>query len=237
MPIANKALERGGADGAIARAGGALLAEKRQALPIIGGGDKRCEVGDAVVTTGGPFGFLRCAVVIHAVGPDYRKLDDAQAGATAPARRLPRGDAAAPRKITARRSRLLCCRAGIGRGTRSLENVLEVAVKAIGDMAYPGLQRVHLVAFSPTEQEVLQRVAKLLLAPPPPGGHAPSRLPPQRQTSRAVLANRVVMLQAEAAEQSVYERDRAREDRRIGSRGRGQQTPAGAARSRSLRER
>ena len=173
---ANKScLERGGADGAIARAGGALLAEKRQALPIISGGDKRCEVGDAVVTTGGPFGFLRCAVVVHAVGPDYRKLLEDDIGR--------RGDGLLRDAYLAamRRAQENGCKtvaftllsAGIGRGTRSLENVLEVAVRAIGDMAYPGLQRVHLVAFSPTEQEVLQRVANLLLA----GGHAPSRLP------------------------------------------------------------
>ncbi|CAH0372307.1 unnamed protein product [Pelagomonas calceolata] len=203
---ANKScLERGGADGAIARAGGALLAEKRQALPIISGGDKRCEVGDAVVTTGGPFGFLACSVVIHAVGPDYRKLDANTRGGDDLLR-----DAylAAMRRAQENHCKTVAftlLSAGIGRGTRSLENVLEVAVRAIGDMAYPGLQRVHLVAFSPTEQEVLQRVAKLLLA----GGPVPRRLPPQRQASSAVLANRVVMLQSEPLNNStVYARDR-----------------------------
>ena len=73
---ANKScLERGGVDGAIARAGGALLAEKRQALPIISG-DMRCLTGDAVVTSGGPFGFLRCEAIIYAVGPNYKEMDD-----------------------------------------------------------------------------------------------------------------------------------------------------------------
>ena len=48
--------------------------------------------------------------------------------------------------------------AGNRLGRQSLDNVLTVAVKAIGDMAYPGLQRVHLVAHSSTEQEALQRV-------------------------------------------------------------------------------
>ena len=120
-------------------------------------------------------------------------------------------------------------------------------MQAISEATYPGLQRVHLVAFRKTEQEVLQRVAKLLLATtravdvsrppratedgdehlahqfasvdkalhnpssssPPSGGHAPSRLPPQRQLSRVVLANRVVMLQSEPLNNStVYARDR-----------------------------
>ena len=135
---ANKScLERGGADGAIARAGGAFLAEKRQALPIISGGDKRCEVGDAVVTTGGPFGFLRCAVVVHAVGPDYRKLLEDDIGR--------RGDGLLRDAYLAamRRAQENNCKtvaftllsAGIGRGTRSLENVLEVAVRAIGTLS------------------------------------------------------------------------------------------------------
>ena len=107
--------------------------------------------------------------------------------------------------------------AGNRLGRQSLDNVLTVAVKAIGDMAYPGLQRVHLVAHSSTEQEALQRVLSLATAravdgafppratssppaggatsSPPPGGPAspaPSRSPPQRQSSRAILANRVV---------------------------------------------
>ena len=52
-----------------------MLAEKRQALPIISG-DMRCLTGDAVVTSGGPFGFLRCEAIIYAVGPNYKEMDD-----------------------------------------------------------------------------------------------------------------------------------------------------------------
>ena len=48
--------------------------------------------------------------------------------------------------------------AGIFRGRQSLDNVLRCAVEAIGDATYPGLQRVHLVAFSTKEQEALARV-------------------------------------------------------------------------------
>ena len=48
--------------------------------------------------------------------------------------------------------------AGIFRGRRVVDNVLRCAVEAIGDATYPGLQRVHLVAFSTKEQEALARV-------------------------------------------------------------------------------
>ena len=70
--IVNAADERclgggGDVDGAITRAGGDLLAEKRLALPVHH--NKRCKTGDAVVTSGGPFDQLECDCVIHAVSP------------------------------------------------------------------------------------------------------------------------------------------------------------------------
>jgi len=220
--VKESCLEGAGVDAAISRAGGALLAEKRQALPIISG-DTRCLTGDAVVTTGGPFNYLRCEAIIHAVGPNYKEMDDD----------LSRGDDLLrdAYRASMRRANGLKCKtvafsllsAGNRLGRQSLDNVLKVAVKAIGDMAYPGLQRVHLVAHSSTEQEALQRVLLSLstaravdgayvpratsspppggaTSSPPPGGPAspvPSRSPPQRQSSRAILANRVVMLQSE----------------------------------------
>ena len=71
----------GGVDGAITSAGGDLLAEKREALPCLEGSDwRRCNTGDAVVTSGGPFGSLRCACVIHAVGPNYSACESLEDG-------------------------------------------------------------------------------------------------------------------------------------------------------------
>ena len=155
--VEESCLEGAGVDAAISRAGGALLAEKRQALPIISG-DMRCLTGDAVVTSGGPFGFLRCEAIIYAVGPNYKEMDDD----------LSRGDDLLrdAYRASMRRANGLKCKtvafalvsAGMRRGRQSLDNVLKVAVQAIGDMAYPGLQRVHLVAFRKPEQDVLQRV-------------------------------------------------------------------------------
>ena len=46
-----------------------------------------------------------------------------------------------------------------------MDDVLHIAVEALRDSCYPSLERVHLVAFSEEEQEVLKRVAA---APPAP---------------------------------------------------------------------
>ena len=161
--IVNAANERclggSGVDGAITKAGGASLAEARKALPVLSD-DKRCETGGAVLTSGS-FGALRCASVIHAVGPDYRQVD------------LKKGDALLRSAYVAamRLARENDCStvafsllsAGIFRGGRSLDEVLHIAVEALRDSCYPSLERVHLVAFADEEQEVLKRVAA---APP-----------------------------------------------------------------------
>ena len=44
-----------------------------------------------------------------------------------------------------------------------MDDVLMIAVEALRDACFEGMARVHLVAISPEEQEVLQRVAA---APP-----------------------------------------------------------------------
>ena len=165
--IVNAANERclggGGVDGAITRAGGELLAEKRLALPVHH--NKRCKTGDAVITSGGPFSDLKCECVIHAVGPDYRRLPPAKEDEDDD---LARGDSILKNAYTAamKRAKEQKCKtiafsllsAGIFRGRQSLDNVLRCAVEAISDATYPGLQRVHLVAFSSKEQEALARV-------------------------------------------------------------------------------
>jgi hypothetical protein len=45
--------------------------------------------------------------------------------------------------------------AGVFRGLQTLENVLGIAVQAIKDNAYKGLEEVHLIAFSNKEKEIL----------------------------------------------------------------------------------
>ena len=144
----------GGVDGAITSAGGDLLAEKREALPCLEGSDwRRCATGDAVVTSGGPFGSLRCDAVIHAVGPNYHSLPDGEGD------ELARGDAllrSAYVSSMARAKEEKCktvafslLSAGIFRGRQSLDTILAISVGAVADGAYEGLERVHLVAFTP----------------------------------------------------------------------------------------
>ena len=162
--IVNAANERclggSGVDGAITRAGGALLAEARQALPVHDG--KRCKTGGAVLTKGS-FGALRCACVIHSVGPDYRQTDLKKGDALLRSAYLEAMRLAREHDCSTVAFSLLS--AGIFRGGRSLDDVLMIAVEALRDACFEGLERVHLVAFSDEEQEVLQRVAA---APPAP---------------------------------------------------------------------
>ena len=137
----------GGVDGAITRTGGDLLAEKREALPCLEGSDwRRCNTGDAVVTSGGPFGSLRCECVIHAVGPNYHSLPDGEGD------ELERGDAllrSAYMSSMARAKEEQCktvafslLSAGIFRGRQSLDTILAISVGAVADGAYEGLERV-----------------------------------------------------------------------------------------------
>ena len=154
----------GGVDGAITSAGGDLLAEKREALPCLEGSDwRRCNTGDAVVTSGGPFGSLRCDAVIHAVGPNYHSLPDGEGD------ELARGDAllrSAYVSSMARAKEEKCktvafslLSAGIFRGRQSLDTILAISINAVADGAYEGLERVHLVAFTPGEQRKLKAAA------------------------------------------------------------------------------
>ena len=163
----------GGVDGAITSAGGDLLAEKREALPCLEGSDwRRCATGDAVVTSGGPFGSLRCECVIHAVGPNYHSLPDGEGD------ELERGDAllrSAYVSSMARAKEEKCktvafslLSAGIFRGRQSLDTILAISVGAVADGAYEGLERVHLVAFTPAEQRKLKAAAAARFAAPAP---------------------------------------------------------------------
>ena len=163
----------GGVDGAITSAGGDLLAEKREALPCLEGSDwRRCNTGDAVVTSGGPFGSLRCECVIHAVGPNYHSLPDGEGD------ELERGDAllrSAYVNSMARAKEEQCktvafslLSAGIFRGRQSLDTILAISVGAVADGAYEGLERVHLVAFTPAEQRKLKAAAAARFAAPAP---------------------------------------------------------------------
>lgn len=61
-------------DQAVSRAGGERFLAARLELPIVEGGDTRCVVGDAKLTTG-KFGRLGVNNVIDAVGPNYHDYE------------------------------------------------------------------------------------------------------------------------------------------------------------------
>mmetsp|Transcript_14768 Transcript_14768/g.24036 ORF Transcript_14768/g.24036 Transcript_14768/m.24036 type:complete len:284 (-) Transcript_14768:1435-2286(-) len=146
----------GGVDGAITSAGGEDLAKARRELPIVEG-SKRCLVGDAVMTTGGD---LKSNYCIHAVGPNYRhfaseeEADKKLASAYASAMLL-------GRKNRLRTIGFSLLSSGIFRGGRSLDGVLQIAVQAVAENSYVGLEEVHLCAFTEKEVDTLVDVAQL----------------------------------------------------------------------------
>ena len=187
-----------GVDGAITAAGGAEMAAARLALPQLRPG-VRCETGQAVTTVGGGLAATWC---IHAVGPNYWEVEDDAAeggdsfeGEEALEAALRRGDELL---ASAYATAMRCARekgaatvgfallsAGLFRGRRSLRAVLDIAVRAVRDAAYPGLGRVHLVAFTPAEQRTLLDAAAALLgvaggseAPPAGGKDSPEQKKP-----------------------------------------------------------
>ena len=60
--------------------------------------------------------------------------------------------------------------AGVFKGDRPLEHVLEIGCRAIIDAQYPGHEEVHLVAYTDDEVVALQSVFASL---PPPTKHLP----------------------------------------------------------------
>ena len=158
--IVNAANQRclggGGVDGAINNAGGPNLWKDREALPLLSkDGTTRCHTGGAVVTGPGRYGNLRVNYVVHAVGPAYFAFsknsegDDSDENDSCDNSDVdPSVEFAKPDALlrSAYHESLERCRekgitdvafsllsAGIFRGRRSLNDVLEIGVIAIRD--------------------------------------------------------------------------------------------------------
>jgi len=170
----------GGVDGAISNVGGQQLAEMRAALPVLPNtGGVRCRTGDAVRTQlqdkDGRFGSLRVSCVIHAVGPDYHDIEDAERGDVDSIfdERLRNAYCAAMREARTGSVETIgfsLLSAGIFRGRRSLRDVLTVAVEAIWENAFVGLNEAHLVAFTRQEMNELLAAAADVAARAPVAG-------------------------------------------------------------------
>lgn len=144
-----RCLGGGGVDGAITAAGGHTLAEARRKLPIVADNDVRCRVGEAVATIGGNLAATWC---IHAVGPNYNRLDEDEFDegdrllASAYASAMKRA-----KELSVESMAFSLLSAGICRGSRPLRQVLSIAVQEVAKHAYTGLAKVHLVAFTQAE--------------------------------------------------------------------------------------
>lgn len=162
----------GGVDGAISAAGGVDLRRDRIALPVVESysfdSDEetheevdmryniRCPTGDAKLTGPGSYGSLQVPYVIHAVGPNYYsypRVEDADTLLrSAYLNSLERAKEA---KLKVVAFSLLS--AGVFRGRRSQEDVLEIGLDAICEFGgYEELEEVHLCAFSTKELQILE---------------------------------------------------------------------------------
>ena len=126
----------------------------RRALPVLnvkGAREVRCETGDAKLTVGGD---LKATFCIHAVGPDYGVM--VANGATLNQCDAMLASAYHRSMVLAKdhgvRTIAFCLlSAGIYRGSRTLQAVIDIAVRSVAEADYPGLKEVHLVAFSEKE--------------------------------------------------------------------------------------
>ena len=156
----------GGVDGAISTAGGELLFQHRLALPIIPSDDDdgreeiRCPVGGAKLTGPGEYGSLQVPYVIHAVGPcywDFRRSEYDQADEMLQS--AYRQSLMRAKEVQVEAVAFSLISAGVYKGQRSLEQVLQIALETICNFeGYDELKQVHIFAFNEREMKVLQRV-------------------------------------------------------------------------------
>jgi len=160
----------GGLDAVLSKAGGPALAAARRDLPEIPGtGGHRCRPGEAVVTTGGSLLAAHC---IHACGPDFRDdgyteeeghylLHAAYVAAMVRGRGLGAATIGFP-----------MLSAGVFRGGQALAVLADIAVDAIWNTVYSGLEAVCIVGHTADEIEALRAAADALTANAAPGGVA-----------------------------------------------------------------
>ena len=163
-----------GADGAISRAGGESLHQDRLSLPAVPEWrprsntqpDKyvRCKTGNAVITGPGLYGNLGVPYVIHAVGPNYsdRKYIDKEIKGD---EKLRGAYVAAMERAREHSIAVIACpliSGGRYRGKKTLHDVIAIALQAVRDHAYEGLQELHLVGHTKHEFLAMIEVAFVL---------------------------------------------------------------------------
>lgn len=159
----------GGVDGAISTAGGEKLFRARLALPVVRGESIRCPTGDARINGPGRYGSIKTNHVIHAVGPnynafflsEYEEADDLLASAYQASL-----ERAQENQLNQVAFSLLS--AGLFKGSRTLQQVLEIGVEAIHAWVrnHPdtSIQFIHMCAFTRKEALTLLDVVKEVTA-------------------------------------------------------------------------
>lgn len=135
----------GGVDGAITKAGGQKLAEHRKKLPILYD-SVRVPTGDARITIGGDLNASYC---IHAVGPDFRTVEN-------PYQSLDASYISVLREAKMNQLKEIAfipLSSGIFRGSESIKKVIQTGLEAIVNNTYNGLERVYMYGFKDEEME------------------------------------------------------------------------------------
>ena len=150
-----------GVDAAFCARGGDNLAHDRQQLKLIGRSGQRIPEGGALCTGPNQYGDLFARNVIHAVGPKYAKKWSPQ---YAKKDKLLRSAYVEVMRVARKRGiayiGFSLLSAGVFKGARDLNSILQIGLDAIIANSYPGLREVHMIGFKPEEQSGLQQVFK-----------------------------------------------------------------------------
>jgi O-acetyl-ADP-ribose deacetylase (regulator of RNase III) len=160
-----------GVDDAIGVAGGKALRDARMALPVVKGATRRdgaptevrCPMGEVRVTIGGG---LKASWCIHAVGPNYDveiKAGVSMAECDQLVETIYRRVIEAAKEKALSSIAFCLISGGRFRGQQDLVKILQLGLTGIRDTCYAGLKEVHVVAFTPEEQDALQAACKLVL--------------------------------------------------------------------------
>lgn len=153
-------VDGGGIDGAINNAGGDELMKARRELPVVEeteyGQRIRCRTGDAKITIAG---LLDCDHVIHAVGPNFNCEED-EADALLKLKDAYKNSLLRASEAKLRSVAFCIISGGIFRGQCPLDKIMETALFAIAQNAYPGLEHVYFCAFTEFERRVLREVVQ-----------------------------------------------------------------------------
>lgn len=153
-------VDGGGIDGAINTAGGDELMKARRELPVINEGEYgrriRCPTGDAKITIAG---LLDCEYVIHAVGPNF-SFEDSEADALLKLKNAYKNSLLRASEAKLRSVAFCIISGGIFRGQCPLAKIMETALFAIAENAYPGLEHVYFCGFTEYERHVLSEVVQ-----------------------------------------------------------------------------